>query len=211
MVLRHEFERYAILHKSVHLMYQPLDEIRLQFEVNVVGLIAVTQAFLPLLKVRQSPGMKPGKIINISSVGGKIAAPFIGAYAGSKHAVEGISHRLRRELQLHGIDLIIIGPGAVNTPIWDKESAQDIGQYAVTEYAKSMRAFQEYITGMGKRGYSPEVMGRFIFNVFEQQSPKARYAIVPNPVRDWLLPLLLPDRWLDKLIGRNVGLLSKQP
>jgi NAD(P)-dependent dehydrogenase (short-subunit alcohol dehydrogenase family) len=191
------------------LIHQPLDEIRWQFEVNVIGLIAVTQAFLPLLKVRPSSTTKPGRIINISSVGGKIAAPFIGAYAGSKHAVEGISHSLRRELQLHGIDVIIIAPGAVNTPIWDKESAQDIGQYAATEYAKPMRAFQEYITKLGKQGYSPEVIGRFIRKVFETQHPKTRYAIVPNPIPNWILPSRLPDRWLDKLIGRNVGLLPR--
>ncbi len=98
------------------LIHQPLDEIRWQFEVNVIGLIAVTQAFLPLLKARRSPASKTSRIINISSVGGKIASPFIGAYAGSKYAIEGMSHSLRRELQLHDIDVIIIGPGAVKTP-----------------------------------------------------------------------------------------------
>lgn len=192
------------------LVYQPIDEIRWQFEVNVIAPIAVIQAFLPLLKVRQSPMSKPGRIINISSIGGKIAAPFIGAYAGSKHAIEGISHSLRRELQLHDIDVVIIGPGAVNTPIWNKESAQDMSQYAATEYARPLQAFQRYITGLGKAGYSPEKVGRFIRKVFELQNPKARYAIVPAPILNWVLPLALPDRWLDKLIRRNLGLLQKQ-
>jgi len=191
------------------LIYQPLDEIRWQFEVNVIAQIAVIQAFLPLLKARRSAALKPGRIINISSVGGKIAAPFIGAYAGSKHALEGISHSLRRELQIHGIDVIIIGPGAVNTPIWDQESAQDTSRYAATEYGKPIQAFQRYLIGIGKAGYSPEVVGQFIRKVFETQNPKARYAIVPNPIPTWLLPLALPDRWLDKLIGRNLGLLPK--
>lgn len=191
------------------LIYQSIDEIRWQFEVNVIAPIAVVQAFLPLLKVRQSSTSKPGKIVNISSVGGKISAPFIGAYAGSKHAIEGMSHSLRRELQLHDIDVVIIAPGAVNTPIWDKESAQDMSQYAVTEYAKPLQAFQRYITGLGKSGYSSEEVGRFIRKVFELQKPKARYAIVPDPVPNWILPLVLPDRWLDKLIGRNLGLLPK--
>lgn len=191
------------------LAYQPLDEIRWQFEVNVIAPIAVTQAFLPLLKVRQSPTSKPGRIINISSVGGKIAAPFIGAYAGSKHAIEGISHSLRRELQLHGIDVIVIGPGAVNTPIWDKESAQKTSRYAATEYGKPFQAFQRYFVSIGKAGYSPEAVGRFIRKVFEKQNPKTRYAIVPNPLPNWFLPLVLPDHWLDKLIGRNFGLLPK--
>ncbi|MBD2020177.1 SDR family oxidoreductase [Leptolyngbya sp. FACHB-36] len=191
------------------LAYQPLDEIRWQFEVNVIGPIAVTQAFLPLLKARRSPE-KSSRIINISSVGGKIASPFIGAYVGSKHAIEGMSHSLRRELQLHDIDVILIGPGAVRTPIWDKDSAQDMSRYAKTEYAKPIQAFQQYITGIGRQGYSPDVVGRFIRKVFETQTPKARYAIVPNPIRNWILPLALPDRWLDNFIGRNLGLLPKR-
>lgn len=190
------------------LIYQPLDEIRWQFEVNVMAPIAVIQAFLPLLRARTAAS-KPSRIINISSVGGKIAAPFLGAYAGSKHALEGMSHSLRRELQLDGIDVIIIAPGAVNTPIWDKESAQNTGRYAATEYAKPMQAFQRYATGIGKAGYAPEVVGRFIRKVFETKKPKARYAIVPNPISNWFLPRALPDRWLDKLIGRNFGLLPK--
>lgn len=191
------------------LIHQPLDEIRLQFEVNVVGQIAVIQAFLPLLKAR-STASKPSRIINISSVGGKIASPFIGAYVGSKHALEGISQSLRRELQLYNIDVIIVGPGAVNTCIWNKESAQDMSRYAATEYASPLRAFQQYATGIGKQGYSPEVVGRFIRRVFETQNPRTRYAIVPNPIVNWFLPLALPDRWLDKLIGRNFGLLLKK-
>ena len=192
------------------LIYQSIDEIRWQFEVNVIAPIAVIQAFLPLLTVRQSVKSKPARIVNISSVGGKIAAPFIGAYAGSKHAIEGMSHSLRRELQLHGIDVIVIGPGAVNTPIWDKESAQDMSRYAETEYGKSIQTFQRYITSLGKAGYSPEKIGRFIRRVFELQHPKTRYAVVPNPISNWLLPLALPDRWLDKLIGKNLGLLPKR-
>jgi len=192
------------------LAYQPIDEIRWQFEVNVIAPIAVIQAFLPLLKARQSPTSRPGRIINISSVGGKIAAPFIGAYVGSKHALEGISHSLRRELQLHNTDVIVVAPGAVNTPIWDKESAQDLSQYAATEYAKPLQAFQRYITGLGKAGYSPEHVGRFVRKVFELQKPKARYAVVSNLIPNWVLPLAVPDRWLDKIIGRNFGLLPKQ-
>lgn len=192
------------------LAYQPIDEIRWQFEVNVIAPIAVIQAFLPLLKVGQSATSRPGRIINISSVAGKIAAPFIGAYVGSKHAIEGMSHSLRRELQLHGLDVVIIGPGAVNTPIWDKESAQDMSRYAATEYAGSLEAFQRYITGLGKAGYSAEEIGRFIRKVFELKHPKARYAVVPNSFRNWILPLALPDRWLDRFVGRNFGLLPKR-
>jgi NAD(P)-dependent dehydrogenase (short-subunit alcohol dehydrogenase family) len=192
------------------LAYQTIEEIRWQFEVNVIAPIAVTQAFLPLLKVRQSPKSKPGRIINISSVGGKIASPFIGAYVGSKHAIEGISHSLRRELQFHDIKVVIIGPGAVSTPIWDKESAQNTSRFAATEYAEPIEKFQKYALSLGKAGNSPEKIGRFIRKVFELENPKVRYAIVPNPILNWFLPLVLPDSWLDKIIGRNFGLLPKR-
>ncbi len=195
------------------LMHQDLDEIRWQFEVNVIGQIGVTQAFLPLLKIRKRErkrsNHRPGKIINISSAGGKLAAPFIGAYVGSKHAIEGMSHSLRRELQLYGIDVIIIGPGAVNTPIWDKESAQEIDKYSETDYLQSMKTFQDYFVGLGKKGYTPEVFGKFIRKVFETKNPKTRYAFVPNKLVNWTIPLSLPDRWLDKIIGYNTGLLKK--
>jgi NAD(P)-dependent dehydrogenase (short-subunit alcohol dehydrogenase family) len=189
------------------LIYQSIDEIRWQFEVNTIAPIAVIQAFLPLLKVKQSSTSRSGKIVNISSVGGKIAAPFVGAYAGSKHALEGMSHSLRRELQLHDIDVIIIGPGAVNTPIWNKES---LSQYAETEYARPLQTFQRYINSIGKGGYNPAKVGKFMRKVFELQHPKTRYAIVPHPFPNWILPLALPDRWLDRLIGRNLGLLPKK-
>ncbi|MBU7582479.1 MAG: SDR family oxidoreductase [Nostoc sp. TH1S01] len=188
------------------LIHQSLDEIRWQFEVNVIAQIGVIQAFLPLLKARTSPKSHPGRIINISSVAGKISSPFIGAYVGSKHAFEGISHSLRRELQLYGIDVIIIRPGAVNTPIWDKESAQDMSRYAQTEYATSLRAFQKYMLGIGKQGYSSDVVGQFIRKVFEAQKPKTEYAIVPQPVRNWLIPRFLPARWLDKIISNRFNL-----
>lgn len=188
------------------LMHQPLDEIRFQFEVNVIAQIGVIQAFLPLLGAQKSRDRKPGRIINISSVGGKLAAPFIGAYVGSKHAIEGISDSLRRELQLYGIDVIIIGPGAVNTPIWDKESAQDVDRYSHTDYAESVRAFQKYFVEQGKSGYPPEVLGKFIRKVFETKKPKTRYAILQNSFTNWTIPRFLPARWVDKIIGRNIGL-----
>ena len=193
------------------LMHQPLDEIRLQFEVNVVGQIGVTQAFLPLLGARKNNNDKQrsGRIINISSVVGKLAVPFLGAYVGSKHAFEGISHSLRRELQLYGIDVIIVAPGAVSTAIWDKESAQDISKYLTTDYAESATTFQKHFVQQGKKGYPPEVFGKFIRKVFETSKPKTKYAIVPNLLLDWIIPTALPDRWLDRIIGRKLGFFQK--
>ncbi len=185
------------------LALQPLGEVRTHFEVNVVGLISVTQAFLPLLGMERVG--EPGKIINIGSTGGKVAMPFIGAYAGTKHAVEGISDSTRRELLPYGIDVVLIEPGAVRTEIWDKGASQ-AGRYADTDYAEPLEKFRRYAEGQAKSGYSSEEFGRHIVKVFEKKRPRTRYAIVPGRWANFTLPRLLPDRWLDRVVGRNLGL-----
>jgi NAD(P)-dependent dehydrogenase (short-subunit alcohol dehydrogenase family) len=187
------------------LALQPLAEVRMHFEVNVVGLISVTQAFLPLLGMRRPRVGEPGRIVNVGSTGGKIASPFIGAYVGTKHAVEGISDSLRRELLPYGIDVILIEPGAVRTEIWDKGAAQ-AGRYNDTDYAESLDNFRRYAEQLAKGGFSPEEFGRYVRKVFEKKRPRTRYAIVPGRFANFTVPRLLPDRWLDRLIARNVGL-----
>ncbi len=184
------------------LALQPLAEIRAHFELNVVGLISVTQAFLPLLGMGRTN--EPGKILNVGSVGGKIALPFIGAYAGTKHAVEGISDSLRRELLPYGIDVILIEPGAVRTQIWGKGASQ-AGRYTGTDYAGPLENFRRYAADLDKSGYSPEEFGRHVRKVFEKKRPKTRYALVPGRFANFTIPRLLPDRWLDRLIARKVG------
>ena len=116
------------------MLYQPIDEIRQVFDVNVIGLLRVTQTFAPLLAATPTSQARPGRVINMSSMAGKFGAPFVGAYVGSKHAVEGLSESLRRELMVFGIDVVIIGPGTVVTAIWDKAEATDIGYLAGTAY-----------------------------------------------------------------------------
>ena len=102
------------------LLYLPLEDFRHQIEVNLVGPVSVTQAFAPLLGVdSKRPGAK-GRVVNISSTGGKFGVPFLGAYVASKHGLEGLSDVLRRELLLFGIDVIVVGPGSVVTAMWDK-------------------------------------------------------------------------------------------
>jgi NAD(P)-dependent dehydrogenase (short-subunit alcohol dehydrogenase family) len=192
------------------LMLQPLDDIRHQFEVNVIGLFAVTQAFLPLLGAKRNPGHPPGRIINISSVGGKIAAPFIGAYVGSKHAVEGMSHSLRRELQLYGIDVIVVGPGAIKTAIWAKQSATELGIFEGSDYAPMMTKFRElFVKRAEAKGLPAEVLGQRLVQIFESRKPKTRYAVVPSWFSDWVVPTILPDRVADRLIGKATGLLRE--
>src|SRR5262249_6243470 len=99
---------------------QDFSEIRRMFEVNLFGLLAVTRACLPLLGMREGHPRRPGKIVNISSGAGKLSMPFLGAYVASKHAVEGLSASLRRELMPWNIPVVVVGPGNVRTPIWSK-------------------------------------------------------------------------------------------
>lgn len=187
----------------------PIDEMRFQFEVNLFGLLAVTQAFLPLLGAKENPGHAPGRIIMISSVGGKIAAPFLGPYVASKHALEGLSHSLRRELQIYGIDVIIVGPGAVKTPIWDKPSANELGIYEGSIYAPAMLRFQKaFVTG-GQKGLPASFLGERLVHIFEKRKPKTRYVFVPHRFSDWVVPKLLPDRVIDRFIGKATGLLKR--
>lgn len=190
------------------LVHIPLDEFRRQLEVNLVSVLAVTQAFVPLLGADRSLKGAPGRIVNIGSAGGKIAAPFLGPYAASKFALEGLSESLRRELMLFGIDVIVIGPGAVATPIWDKGEREDTSRYAVTEYAVPLRKFGDYFLKEGRAGYPPERVGAVVWRALSSARPRVRYAVVPHAFRGWVMPRLLPKRVLDRIIGRSLGLTS---
>ncbi|KAB7742874.1 SDR family NAD(P)-dependent oxidoreductase [Parvibaculum sedimenti] len=190
------------------LLELPLDEFRQQMEVNVTGPLIVTQAFAPLLGADTSLKGAPGRIVNISSVGGKQAAPFVGPYSASKYALEGLSESLRRELLLFGIDVIIIGPGAVKTQIWAKAEEVDITPYLNSPYYPSLVKFRTFFLKSAKTGLTPERLGRAILKALTVKNPKVRYAVVRQRLQNWTIPQLLPKRFVDRLIGRNVGLLK---
>ncbi len=173
-----------------------IEKAAYNFDVNVLGVLRVTKSFLPLLGTQTNHPNHPGRILNISSISGKISAPYLAAYTGTKHAVEGISHCLRKELLPFGIDVIIIGPGQVQTPIWDKSS---LDEFKDTWYFSSMTKFFTYLVSKGKKGMTPDECSRRIADIFETEKPKTRYAIVQNRFKDWILPLLLPDRVVDRL------------
>ena len=189
------------------LMHQPLAEVRRMFEINVLGALAVTQAFLPLLGARRPQPQPPGRIVNVSSVGGKITPPFLGAYSGSKHALEAMSNALRRELSIYGIDVIVIEPGSVKTAIWDKAEQESFAnKYADTAYGSIATSFEKVFISQGRAGVGPEVVAGVIRRALESPHPKTRYALPDDPIQGWLLPRLLPDRWLDRLIASRLGL-----
>jgi NAD(P)-dependent dehydrogenase (short-subunit alcohol dehydrogenase family) len=184
-----------------------IDEFRTQMEVNLTGPLIVTQAFAPLLGADRSLKGAPGRIVNISSVGGKQAAPFVGPYSASKFALEGMSESLRRELLLFGIDVIVIGPGAVRTEIWAKAEEVDITPYSNSPYYPSLVKFRDYFLATGKKGLAPERLGRAIAKALTVKNPKVRYAVVPGRLTNWTIPQLLPKRFLDRTIGKAIGLL----
>src|SRR5215213_5776193 len=188
------------------LIHQSTDDFRHQLEVNLVSVLIVTKAFLPLLGSDRSLRGKPGRIVNISSVGGKIGAPFLGAYSSSKHGLEGFSESLRRELMVYGIDVIIVAPGSVATPIWDKAETIDLAPYAHTPYADAVKKFRHHALTAGRKGYPPERVGSVVWKALTTSFSRTRYAVVPQRLLNWTIPLSLPRRLVDKIIALYLGL-----
>ncbi|TGE14091.1 SDR family NAD(P)-dependent oxidoreductase [Hymenobacter elongatus] len=187
------------------LQHQPIAVIRQHFEVNVLGLVQVTQAFLPLLGARPNFRGQPGRVINIGSVSGQVAAPFMGAYVGTKFALEGLTATWRRELLLFGVPMVLIGLGVTQTPIWDK--GIDLEPYHATPYYGPAQRFIRFINKTRPQGLTPEYVAGRLVQIMETPRPRVRYTIVPNWLRTSLIPRLLPARWLDQLMGRGLGLL----
>lgn len=188
------------------LLHIDIASFRQQLEVNVTGQLIVTQAFAPLLGA--APDRKtatPGRICMMSSVGGKQAAPFLGPYSGSKFALEGVSESLRRELMIYGVDVIIIAPGAIATPIWDKADTVDVTRYANTPYAKALNTVKGYMVEMGRKGLPAERIGETVYTALTTAKPKTRYIVTPEPLTNWM-GNNLPKRMIDKTIAKRLGL-----
>ncbi|MBR1125368.1 SDR family oxidoreductase [Bradyrhizobium lablabi] len=182
------------------------DEFRRQMDVNVIGPIIATQAFGPLLGADTSLKGAPGRIVMISSVAGQNGNPLTAAYAASKHAIEGLSESLRRELMLFGIDVIIVAPGAVKTPIWSKAEELDIAPYRNSPYFPALERMRAFMLQLGANGLPPERIAETVFAALTLPRPKVRYSIVPDPVRISMMKTL-PKRVVDKIIAKRVGLL----
>ena len=184
----------------------PLAEFRRQIDINLIGVVIATQAFAPLLGADRALKGEPGRIINISSVGGRNAVPFLSPYNASKFALEGLSESLRRELLPFGIDVIVIGPGAVATPIWGKAEQVDTTPYLNTPYAAALQNLRTYMLALGENGLPPERIGETVWHALTAARPKVRYSVTPQPLQDWLARHL-PKRFVDRMIGRRLGLL----
>jgi short-subunit dehydrogenase len=190
--------------KASPLELQPGSEIREMFEVNVFGLIEVTKAFLPLMKFKKRKGETTSKIINISSTAGEIGIPFLGGYVATKHAVEGLSHAWRRELLPFGIDVVIVGPGNVITPIWDKAKQETV--ISESPYRNQFQNFFDYSFAQGMKGMKPEEIARVVDNIIGTSKPKVRYAPVAQKLMNWYFPKCISARALDSIMFKNMNM-----
>jgi len=188
----------------------PMAELRRIFDVNFFGTIAVTQSFLPLLREHK------GRIVNVSSIGGKLAAPFVGAYAASKFALEAASDALRIELRPFGIHVALVEPGAVKTPIWQVSADKSlrvldtIPQSARVAYDEMIRNIVRFSQQMEKRAIAPERVAAVIDRALSETRPQARY-LVGTDARMRLLVARLPEGLRDRIVAAVVGAPLKAP
>jgi NAD(P)-dependent dehydrogenase (short-subunit alcohol dehydrogenase family) len=186
----------------------PIADFRRQLEINVVGQVIVLQAFAPMLGADPSLKGPPGRIVMISSVAGKRSLPFAGPYSASKHAVEGLSESLRRELMLFGIDVIVIGPGPIKTPIWEKGQKADLNRFGNTPYFEPMKKMRGGMQAKGAAGLPPEDVAQLILHALTARKPWTRYTITPGHASRLLISLL-PKRMQDRMIAKRLGLQPK--
>jgi NAD(P)-dependent dehydrogenase (short-subunit alcohol dehydrogenase family) len=189
------------------LLYLRPSEYRRQLDVNMISPLVVIQAFAPLLGTDRKRQGAAGRIVNVTSSGGKVAIPLLGAYTASKFGLEGMSDALRRELMLFGIDLVIIEPGTVNTEMFDKGEKEDLSEFKQTEYWEAVQKFQKFIvTEARTNGLPPERLGEAVHRALTTAKPKARYAVIPQRFKNWTLPRLLPTRMVDAALAKQLGL-----
>jgi NAD(P)-dependent dehydrogenase (short-subunit alcohol dehydrogenase family) len=181
-----------------------IDEVRRVLEVNVVGQIAVTQALLPLIRAAR------GRIVLVGSINGRLAPPFLAPYSASKHAIEAVGDSLRLELRPLGVEVSIIEPGAVKTPIWEK--AGRVGDEAIAALDDERRAlygariedFTRAALRNAERGVAPEKVAKSVAHALGARRPRTRYLVGPDANAQAVMRRLLPDRLRDRLIDRLI-------
>ncbi|MGA9371950.1 MAG: SDR family oxidoreductase [Solirubrobacterales bacterium] len=188
-----------------------LDVLRNVLEVNLVGQVAVTQAFLPLIREA------PGTIVFIASIGGRIASPFMSPYNASKFAVEALGESLRQELAPWGIDVVVIEPGSIDTPIWTKgaetieEQSAKLTPTAKRLYGKQLQRMDEVLSETASRGIPPEKVAKAIHTAIKSEKPRHRYLVGRDAKIAARLKGTLPDRTFTKLLGRQVKMPTDVP
>lgn len=191
--------------------YLPLEDLRRQFEVNVVGQIAVTQAVMPL--IRQAGAV--GRIVFMGSIGGRVATPLVAPYSASKHAIEAIAEAMRHELASTGIRIVVIEPGAVRTPIWGKgqSSADDLEASlppeAIHRYGDALADLRKAMLFQARTGVEPDAVARVVEKAVTSSRPAARYLVGRDAKMMATVARLLPDRARDAVLRRGLKLVAR--
>ena len=182
----------------------PISELRTQLEINFIAHVAVTQAVMPLLKAAK------GTIINVSSVGGRIASPLLGAYNASKFALEAVSDTLRIELAPLGVKVVVIEPGASPTAIWETSLKRALTMLAergidTSAYARLIDVVEKTAKQGATVGFPPQLFADTVEQILTQPDPRARYPI-PNDIA-WVIRFrqLAPDGLWDRIVRRRLS------
>lgn len=184
----------------------PIEDLRRQIEVNLIAQVAVTQAMLPSIRRAR------GRLVFVSSVGGRIALPFGGAYHASKYAIEAVADSMRRELRPWGIGVAAIEPGSIDTPIWER-GEQIADEIAVRTpdaqeelYGKTIERFRVAVKKTAARGIDPDEVAKAVAHALTARRPRTRYLVGLDARGQALLSRFFPDRLLDRIIPRAMGI-----
>lgn len=210
LLKQHQIEQIDVLINNAGIVssapfqFQAFSEIQNTIATNVLAVMKLTQLLIPFL----IPGQ--GRIINISSISGVGGTPFLAAYCASKHALEGFSESLRREMKLHGIKVVVIGPGSIKTPIWTKGFETIRSRYEKTIYKNSFNRFLDFASDEEKKALPVSAVVKDIMHAANSPHPQLRYAPVPRKWTSVILPQILPLSVVDYLTCKALGLSIKK-
>jgi NAD(P)-dependent dehydrogenase (short-subunit alcohol dehydrogenase family) len=180
----------------------PLDDLRKQLEVNLVSQVAVTQAMLPLIRTAR------GRVVFLSSIGGRMAMPFGAPYHASKYGIEAVVDCLRQELRPWKIDVVAIEPGSIDTPIWKRGEgiADEVAERAPAAqeelYGERIESFRGAVRRTAERGIPPQKVADAVRHALTARRPRTRYLVGADARGQALLSRLLPDRAMDRIVAR---------
>jgi len=183
-------------------------EFEKQMEPNLMGIFRLTNALLPLLGARSDSPYPPGRIINISSVSGLVNSPIMGPYCISKHGLESMSDIYRIELSLYGLKVILIEPGPIQTPIWNKSVPRE-NPYEGTDFSGLYDIFIKRVEKSMAGALPVETVSRVIHHALTVKAPRQRYLISRTKLMVWLVAKVIPGKWLDRIYTANLKKLTK--
>ncbi len=183
------------------LLLLPIADLQKQLDVNVIGVMRVIQKFFPLL-MRTTKYIGPKRIVNMGSTSGLFTFPFLGPYCASKYALEALTDSLRRELLIYDIDVVIIEPGPVATPIWDK--ARQDKRFLDTVYGDILRKKEQMINESEARALPVQVVARKVYEMVTESHVPTRSIIMKKKWAFQIMRKLIPDRWVDRGIRKKL-------